>query len=410
MTETGKPVIVLKFGGSSLKDRECIEKVLDIIVSRVEKGFSVVTVVSAQGKTTENLLAYVRDFAPNGNPRETDMLLTTGERMSAAIVAMALETRGLPAVSLSGSQAGIITDNNHTNARIIEVRPSRVFSLLNEGRIVIVGGFQGVSFDKEITTLGRGGSDTTAVALAAALNADCEIFSDVDGVYSADPAIIPEAKKLDWLSYAVMQELSEAGAKVLHSRAVEFAKVRNIKIHCKSTFSPNEPGSVIAGFEMVGKIRKSAVAYEKNVTMIRVFDTSEGGEHISDVLDFFREKGVAVKQISFSRDSNGRLYGSFILSRKENYAYDSFIAELSARFAGAIEVFEELSTVSVVGDGIMDKPDALLETLDLMKKSQIELFGFHTSSFRISLLVKLADFEKSLKLLHERFSAEDSAI
>ena len=159
--------------------------------------------------------------------------------------------------------------------------------------------------------------------------------------------------------------------------------------------------------EMVGRIHKSAVAYEKNVTMIRVFDTAGGRDRIRDVLGFFREKGVSVKQISFGRDLDGRMAGSFILSRKENYAYDAFIAELAGSFADSIEVFEELSTVSVVGDGIMDKPDVLLETLDLMKKSRIELFGFHTSSFRISLLVTLADFEKSLKLLHERFQTEE---
>jgi len=210
-------VVVLKFGGSSLSSTESIDKVVSIINNRVKEGFKVVAVVSARGKTTEMLLDDARKYAPEGNPREFDMLLTTGERASAAIIAMALSSSGISSISLTGSQAGIITDDKHTNARIVEVRPHRVRSAINEGKVVVIGGFQGVSFKKEVTTLGRGGSDTTAVAMAAALNAEkCEIFSDVDGVYNADPTIISEAKLLEEVSYQEMQELSEAGAKVLH--------------------------------------------------------------------------------------------------------------------------------------------------------------------------------------------------
>lgn len=396
-------IIVLKFGGSSLKNSDCIKKVLDIITEKVNQGFKTVVVVSAQGKTTEALLKEAAEFAPNGNPREIDMLLTTGERASAAIVAMALESKGIPSISLTGSQAGIITDDHHTNARIIEIRPSRVLSSLSEGKTVIVCGFQGVSFKKEITTLGRGGSDTTAVALAAALDAErCEIFSDIDGVYDADPAILPYAEKLESLTYPEMQELSEAGAKVLHSRAVEFAKEHNIAIHCKSTFEPNNPGTVIHGFENKGKIRKSAVAYEKNVLLFHTYEPeSENLSTIANVLSFCSEKNIAVKQISFHRGYKNSMTGSFIISKKENYSIDSFLSEIKAKFSNSVQIFDDLSAVSIIGDGITDKPDILLEITSLFRKNDIRIAGFHTSSFRISLLVQTDLFEKALALLHK---------
>jgi len=402
-------IIVLKFGGSSLKDSDCIKKVLDIIISRINCGYKTVVVVSARGKTTEALLKAAAEFAPNGNPREVDMLLTTGERASAAIVAMALESRGIPSISLTGSQAGIITDDHHTNARIIEIRPSRVLNSLSEGKTVIVCGFQGVSFKKEITTLGRGGSDTTAVALAAALDAErCEIFSDIDGVYNADPAVLPYAEKLDSLTYPEMQELSEAGAKVLHSRAVEFAKAHNIAIHCKSTFEPENPGTVIQGFENKGKIRKTAVAYEKNVLLFHTYEPeSENLSTIANVLSFCDEKNIAVKQIAFHRGYKNSMTGSFIISKKENYSIDSFLSEIKAKFSNSVEVFDNLSTVSIIGDGITDKPDILLEITSLFRQNNIRIAGFHTSSFRISLLVQTDLFEKALNLLHN-FSKENN--
>lgn len=396
-------IIVLKFGGSSLKDNDCIKKVIDIITSRINSGYKTVVVVSARGKTTESLLKSAAEFAPDGNPREVDMLLTAGERASAAIVAMALASKGFPSISLTGSQAGIITDDHHTNARIIEIRPSRVLNSLSEGKTVVVCGFQGVSFKKEITTLGRGGSDTTAVALAAALDAErCEIFSDIDGVYDADPSILPYAEKLDSLTYPEMQELSEAGAKVLHSRAVEFAKAHNIAIYCKSTFEPENPGTVIHGFENRGKIRKTAVAYEKNVLLFHTYEPeSENLSTIANVLSFCDEKNISVKQISFHRGYKNSMTGSFIISKKENYSIDSFLSEIKAKFSSSVEVFDGLSTVSIIGDGITDKPDILLEITSLFRKNDIRIAGFHTSSFRISLLVQTDLFEKALALLHK---------
>ncbi len=403
MTDVPDKISVLKFGGSSLKDPGSIERVVSIVAGRLGEGYKVVAVVSAQGKITESLLKDADIYAPSGNPREVDMLLTTGERASAALVAMALTSKGFPAISLTGSQAGIITDDNHTNARIIEVRPARVEDALREGKTVIVGGFQGVSFKKEVTTLGRGGSDTTAVALAAALNAEvCEIFSNVDGVYSADPNVVKDAYKIDEMSYQEMQELSEAGARVLHSRAVEFAKEKGIEIHCKSTLEPDSPGTVIKGFETREKIRKAGVAYEKNVTLIHTYEPDLTGlSTINNVLKFCRKKNVSVKQISFHKGYKESMVGSFILSKNDNYSCDPFLVELREKFQTAVEIINDLSAVSIVGEGITDKPDTLLDAIELLKSNEIKVSGFHTSSFRISLLLSTEKLEKSINLLHK---------
>ncbi len=398
-------IVVLKFGGSSLGSTESIDKVVSIISDRVKEGFSVVAVVSARGKTTEMLLEDAMKYAPKGNPREFDMLLTTGERASAAIVAMALSSKGIPSISLTGSQAGIITDDKHTNARIVEVRPHRVADAIKEGKVVVIGGFQGVSFKKEVTTLGRGGSDTTAVAIAASLNAEkCEIFSDVNGVYSADPAIIPEAQLLEEISYQEMQELSEAGAKVLHSRAVEFAKAKGIEIHCKNTFDPGAPGTVIRGFENLTP-RKIGVAYEKNVILVHTYENDSNElTTIAKVLNFCDMSGVSVKQVSFHQGYKGNMVGSFIFSKKENYSCEDFIKELKNRFPSEIEIFDDLSAVSIVGDGITDRQDMLLDSIDTLKKNMIKVYGFHTSSFRISMLVKSENLDKSINLMHSCLS------
>jgi aspartate kinase len=234
-----QPILVQKYGGSSVADVEKIQRVAARVARTREGGKRVVVVVSAMGDTTDELLALARKVSPDPHRRELDMLLTAGERISMALLGMALHARGVEAVSFTGSQSGIITDGAHTNARILEVRPVRILEELARGRVVIVAGYQGVSREREVTTLGRGGSDTTAVALAAALEAEaCEICSDVDGVFTADPRLVPAARKLSALSHEEMQELSLAGAKVLNAQAVEFARDKGIAIHALSTFGP----------------------------------------------------------------------------------------------------------------------------------------------------------------------------
>jgi aspartate kinase len=230
-------IVVQKFGGSSVGDVEKIRKVAQRVKARRDEGWQLVVVVSAMGDTTDELLSLAKQISADPPRRELDMLLTCGERISMALLSMALQELGVPAISFTGSQSGIITDDTHSQARIVEVRPARIEEALAQGRVVIVAGYQGVSRSREVTTLGRGGSDTSAVALAAALQADCEIYSDVDGIFSADPRVVPSATKLESISPEEMQELASAGAKVLNAQAVEFAREHGVVIHAKSTHS-----------------------------------------------------------------------------------------------------------------------------------------------------------------------------
>src|SRR5436190_16140376 len=241
-------IVVQKYGGSSVADVPKLERVADRIARTAREGKRVCVVVSAMGRTTDQLLALSREITDSPPRRELDMLLSTGERIAMALLAMAIQKRGLEAISFTGSQSGIMTNDRHSGARIIEVRPVRIQDELERGKVVIVAGFQGMSYRREITTLGRGGSDTTAVALAAALGAEhCEICSDVDGVYTADPRVVPEARRLDALGYDEMQELAEHGAKVLHAQAVEWARRAGIEIYARATASPPDLAGLAPG-------------------------------------------------------------------------------------------------------------------------------------------------------------------
>jgi aspartate kinase len=279
-----KPIVVQKYGGSSVADPDKLGRVADRVAATVALGKRVVVVVSAMGKTTDELLALARTVTPTPPRRELDMLLSCGERISMALLAMALEARGLSAISFTGSQSGILTNDRHSGARIIEVRPVRLEDELARDKVVIVAGFQGMSYKREITTLGRGGSDTTAVALAAALQAEyCEICSDVDGVYSADPRVVPEARRLDEISYDEMQELAEHGAKVINAQAVEWAKKAKIVIYARATTSPAGPEGSVGKETRVGGgdhgERRGAVA----VTSTRHVTVARGGELLAVV-------------------------------------------------------------------------------------------------------------------------------
>jgi len=398
------PVIVMKFGGSSLADAEKIEHVADIVVRRRESG-SVVVVVSAMGKTTDALIEQARRFTSDPDLREMDMLLTAGERISASLLTIALNARGVPAVSLTGSQAGIVTDDNHTNARILEVRPYRVVKALEEGKVVVVGGFQGVSFNKEVTTLGRGGSDISAVALASALDArECEIYSDVAGVFAADPRIIPAPVKIPALGYQEMQELGEAGAKVLHPKAVEFAKLKGTVVHCKNTFAPETEGTIIANLEGRLKPRIVGVATEEKVVLVHVYEKhADTLDTVEKVIAFAEERNLRVKQISFHRGHNGGMVGSFIIPEKENYHLSPVLQAMRERFGPSVNIHGDLAAVSLVGAGITERQEFLLETIRLLKEQGIGAGSLHTSSFRISLLVPRDRLAETARVLYERF-------
>jgi len=399
-------IVVLKFGGSSVANLERLQDVARLVIRKRDDGFRVVVVVSARAKMTDSLIADARFFGPEPAPREMDMLLTSGERISAALLAIALHSSGAEAVSLTGSQAGIITDDDHTNARIIEIRPARVLQALSEGKIVVVSGFQGVSFRKEITTLGRGGSDITAVALASALEADaCEIYSDVDGVFAADPAVVREPARIPELSYQEMQEMAESGAKVLNPRSVEFAKLKRTIIHAKSTFVPDGEGTIIKDLEGRIKPRVVGIASEEKVLVVDCWETGQPGIPAA-VTDFLAAANVKVKQMAFHWTADRGMLGNFIIPEKENYHVESVIPKMEQRFHGQLAVARHLGAVSLIGAGINDRYDFLQESLALLAGNSIEVFSFHTSSFRISLVIKREELNRAVSLLYERFLRE----
>ena len=371
------PVIVQKYGGSSVADVEKIQRVAARVAETRAQGKQVVVVVSAMGDTTDELLALAQKVSA-GNPhrRELDMLLTAGERISMALLGLALHARGVEAVSFTGSQSGIITDGAHTNARILEVRPVRIFQELERGKVVIVAGYQGVSREKEITTLGRGGSDTTAVALAAALEAEvCEICSDVDGVYTADPRLVSSTRRLAELSHEEMQQLALAGAKVLNAQAVEFARDRGITLHARSTFAPG-PGTLV----------KKAVSRELRISGIaldEVLLVQGNGQRLREALqahsawprEMWEDRALV---------STENVHGLVAL-RKE---LETFAA------------IEELAQVSVVGSGVGASREPLDRALRCAGGSSPRVL---VSPLRIALLVPRSEAKALVRALHAEF-------
>src|SRR6187401_2050321 len=351
-------IIVQKYGGSSVADVEKLRYVADRVMRTRQQGHEVVVVVSAMGDTTDELLAMAKRVSPNPDRRELDMLLSAGERISMALLSMAIRELGGDAISFTGSQSGIITNDRHVDARIIEVRPFRVQDELARGRVVVIAGYQGVSYRREVTMLGRGGSDTTAVAMAAALGAEwCEICSDVDGVYTADPRIVPAAQRVGALTYEETQELAEAGAKVLNAQAVEFAKERGIAIYARATASPL-PGQDPAADGTV--VRKHAprmpgavvgVASERDTLLLQL-DEADGpirhgtGSH-AELLALLDREGVAGKQL---HQIGERL--TLIISRENLHEEPRLRAALAARFGAAVRLTDDLGALSVVGSGI----------------------------------------------------------
>ena len=400
-----KPVIVLKFGGTSMADAARVGQVADIVLRKRSAGHRVVVVVSARARQTDSFIDEAHSFTPNPPPREMDMLLSSGERISAALLAIALNAKGCPANALSGSQAGIITDDNHTNARIIEIRPIRVHQALDEDFVPVVGGFQGVSFKREITTLGRGGSDVTAVALASALEAEsCEIYSDVNGVFTADPRIVEKAARLEEISYQEMQEMGEAGARVLHPGSVEFAKIKKTVIHAKSTMDPDGAGTFIRDLEGRIKPRVVAIAHEEKIILLQAeAESGKGMQSLSMLADFFEHEGLKTKQISFHPGPHNALCGSLVIPEKENYRIESVLDQLSRFAEPRTQIVRSLSAVSLIGSGITDRYGFLLDSLSLLRDLKIEIAGLHTSSFRITFLLDRSRMREAVQAFHKHF-------
>jgi aspartate kinase len=395
-------IVVQKYGGSSVADAQKLQKVAKRIVKTKESGHDVVVVVSAMGDTTDTLLGLAKQVSSNPDRRELDMLLSAGERISMALLSMAIRELGGDAISFTGSQSGIITNDRHIDARIIEVRPFRVQDELARGRIVVIAGYQGVSYRREITTLGRGGSDTTAVAMAAALGAEwCEICSDVDGVYTADPRVVRSARRIPILSYEETQELAESGAKVLNAQAVEFAKEREIAIYARAAagalpgadptvdgtvvrqFAPRVPGSVVG------------VASEREVIMIQ----SPEIDQLLAIMDDFNTPG---KQLHIT-NANSRQDGlAMILSKENLHQEEKLRAALEGLGSGTLWN-DDVGAVSIVGTGINVSHQKMLSGTRALKKAGIAYYGAATSSFRVTWIIAREKVSLASGLLHALF-------
>lgn len=396
--------IVQKYGGSSLADIEKLKKVANIIATVKKQNTDVAVIVSAMGKTTDNMVKMARDLSPAPPRREMDMLLSTGERITMSLLCMALYEVGIEAISLTGSQSGIITNDRHNDARVIEVRPFRVQDEMAKGKVVVVGGFQGVSYKRDITTLGRGGSDTTAVALAAALNADrCEIYSDVDGVYSSDPSVVADAKHLPEISYHVMQEMSTAGAKVLNAQAVQFAKEKQIAIYARSTFK-HERETIIRKLYPGTVVGVQAVVSEKDVIRVRLHGENIL-KHFELAIDFLEQEQVHIKELNVIgvETESSRSKASFVVSPKNIYGWEQIQSKMSEQIGNNIEFDTHLSALSLIGDGLNRSNATLIDMIKLLNSNNIQITGIVTTSFRISMLVPKEEIERSVNLCHKKW-------
>lgn len=403
------PIVVQKYGGSSVASTEHINRVADRVVQTREAGNDVVVVVSAMGDTTDHLGAMAREVAAVPDPRELDMLLTAGERIAMSLLGIAINARGCRAASYTGSQAGIMTDTQHGQAKIVEIRPKRILEALANGNVVVLAGFQGLSSQYEITTLGRGGSDLTAVAMAAALRADvCEIYTDVAGVFTADPRLVPGARKIDRVSYDEMLELAAAGAKVLQSRSVESARRHGVRLHVRSSFDDG-PGTWVeeADASMEG-VLISGVALdieEAKVTLDRVPDRPGVA---ATVFKAVAAAGVSVDMIVQNVSHEGATDLSFTaplvdLGRLRE-TLQGIVNDIGAE---RYEIDEDIAKVSLVGAGMKSHPGVAADMFDALATDGINIEMISTSPIRISCVVRRADGPKALRTVHARFGLGD---
>ena len=407
-------LIVQKYGGSSVADAEGMKRVAARIVATKKAGNQVVVVVSAMGDTTDELIDLANQVSPIPPGRELDMLLTAGERISMALLAMAINNLGFEAQSFTGSQAGVITDSTHGKARIIDVTPGRIREAIDGGNIAIVAGFQGISQDtKDITTLGRGGSDTTAVALAAALDADvCEIYTDVDGIFSADPRAVPSARKLETVTYEEMLELAAAGAKVLHLRCVEYARRYNLPIHVRSSFSPLEGTWVVENHPEGGTMEQAIIAgvahdkSEAKVTIVGVPDRTGVAARIFQALaDNDLNIDMIVQNVSAA--ATGLTDISFTLPKADGAEATTVLKKIQGEVGFlSIQYDDTIGKLSLVGAGMRSHPGVTATFFAAMAESGVNIEMISTSEIRISIIVRESDLERAAKAAHTAFGLD----
>ena len=417
------PLLVQKFGGTSVGTPERILAVAQRVVGARREGWDVVVVVSAMGDATDELLSLASEVVGGADrvrnhSRELDMLLTAGERISMALLAMAIREAGEEALSLTGSQAAIITDETHTAARITEIRADRVREALGEGQVVIVAGFQGVSREHEVTTLGRGGSDTTAVALAAALRAKrCQIFTDVDGVYTADPRRVPTARRIGEISYAEMIELASSGAQVMHPRAVEIGARWGVQIEVLSAFAaPPEPGAETIGTRItrtpkrMEELALTGITSRAGYAKLILRDLPRGMHTLTEVLTRFAEAGVSVDMISEAEEANGRTQLQLTISEDELPEARRLSAALTQGLGGRegreADVRTGLTRLALVGSGMTGRPGVYARAFRALFEAEIEVQAVSTSAISITLLVPSECADEALGVLHYAFELE----
>lgn len=402
--------VVMKFGGSSVADPAKVRLVAERFVAARRRGLKVVGTVSAMGKTTDQLLALAGEVSPTPNPRELDMLLSTGERIACALVAMAIHDLGEEAISFTGSQAGIITDAAYTKAKIREIRADRVLTALDAGKIVLVAGFQGFSRDTmDVTTLGRGGTDATAVALAAALGAACEIYSDVPGVFTADPRIVPGARKLPAVSYEEMLEMSASGAKVLMLRSVELARNHGVRVHARSTFSDEEGTWIQEGDEMEQPI-VSAVTHSETDVVFTLTGIPDRPGVAARIFDAVADAHVNVDTI-IQNVVHGKAEMSFSVPNEDVTATRAALEGTQAELGTfAVEENHELGKVSLIGAGMRSHPGVAAKMFRTLADLGINLQMISTSPIKISCMIARTELPQAVRALHDAFQLEGEPV
>jgi aspartate kinase len=407
--------VVQKFGGSSVADADSIKRVAKRVVTSRQAGHDVVVVISAMGDTTDELMDLAFEVSPQPAPRELDMLLTAGERMSAALLAMAIGDHGVTARSFTGSQAGVITTGTHGNARIIDITPGRIASALESGDVVIVAGFQGVSQDtKDITTIGRGGSDTTAVALAASLGADyCEIYTDVDGVFTADPRIAPNARRIPKISYEEMLEMAACGAKILHLRCVEYARREHVPVHVRSSFTTKD-GTWVTDLEKGSEMEQaiiSGVAHDRSEAKITIVGVPDRVGEAARIFEAISSIEVNIDMIvqNVSAVATGRTDISFTCPKTDGKAAIATLNGLRERVGFEDLLYDDqIGKVSVVGVGMRSHPGVTAKFFAALAEAEVNIEMISTSEIRISVVVDQDDVDRAVRAAHTAFGLDSN--
>ncbi len=399
-------LVVHKYGGTSVGDLERIENVANRVAKARDKGNDIVVVVSAMSGETNKLIGYAEHFDKNPAKKEMDMLLSSGERVTAALLSIALQSKGYDAVAMTGRQAGIVTDDSHTYARIETIDPTAMHNAIDEGKIVIVAGFQGINKHGSVTTLGRGGSDLSAVALAGALEADqCEIYSDVDGIYTTDPRIEPNAKKLDTISYDEMLELSSLGAKVLQNRSVELAKKLNVKLYAKSSFSDNKGTLITKESNSMEEVLVSGVVLDKNQARVTLRGVSDRPGIAAEIFTMLAEANINVDMIIQNMGTDGSTNLGFTVPQSEHENAKKLMESFDHDIQG-MDFDEHVCKVSVVGVGMKSHSGVAAKAFTVLAESNINIQIISTSEIKVSMVIDEKYGELAIRALHEAFELD----